>query len=92
MSGMSRLNLLPHWNLLHEAVSKVVFGVCTYEITVFERGHQLFAFLLWNAVHEAAFGICSGFVHMKKQHFDGVATNSFLPTRVKCELSASILN
>ena len=26
MSGMSRLNLFPQWNLLHEAVSKVCLG------------------------------------------------------------------
>jgi hypothetical protein len=45
-------------------------------------------FLLWKVLHEAVFGVCLGFVHMREQHFDNVATHSFLPIEVEHDLSA----
>ena len=88
MSGTSRLNLFPQWNLLHEAVSKVCLGFVHMKTQHFKEVAVIGFFLLWKVLHEAVFGVCLGFVHMREQHFDNVATNSFLPIGVEHDLSA----
>lgn len=93
MSGMSRLNLLPPLEFAAwSRFQSCVWGLYIWNHSIWKRSPSVRFFYYGTQCMKLLLEFVQGLYIWKKQHFDGVATNSFLSTRVKCELSASILN